>query len=754
MNINNMPGQVEGPAAPENWKRAVYRSAPSRFIVEMLPPTKLGGNYNFQMRICPVARGDRSSVSSRGSNTEYEILRRWEDCLLYQDTLEREYARLALSKRQRLVAGKGVKKNGMYLHDRASSWESLPPGPEPDSVAQSIHDLVPRLTKKGTVFRASQATTDQRQIELTAFVAALFKEDVPTLLEDFRKDRIVTDFFGFWRRDQDIQKASNKGPPKPRTSVTSSVFSTYFSAASDSREDVTGRTRALSSASSDSSSVLSSGSARSSISIQITSDDRPVAFGHNPHHGADTLEPLREVSELGRKPSNRGRGGLLAAVTKRVRRGPAEDSEGRRRDRQSLDEQPPRPDSRVSIVNNATTIDHHPHRESTASGMTFLADLNLTLPDEPDEDSRRSRMSMASIATFRTEVSSEGIIPRYYVPEPNPARLSTASFMTEMSADAILPCSSRRPDSPATLSQGTRRESFASVGSDGESVLDEYFYDAFPRPCSFIPEAPKQSRPQTPRMSPEQSVSPSSPPVVPHSPTKSVESARISRSTSPSINRLPAPPISPKVAEFKPSRSPTFDTPTPDSPNTPLSASFNRRKESSARARSPSIGSVVSSSISILSDSTMQSSFSDSTGTTITPSIYSFYSARSTLSTTTTSSSASSSQLVIKAAHNNVIILLRVEEHLPLSEIRQRLREKFLGQEGITLSETFALAYMIPASPAKASVQSRNRSNSLSTGTLTDTALVEMISTEDEWARLRSSLDGTKLTLRVMDSAS
>ncbi|KAF7336754.1 hypothetical protein MVEN_02110600 [Mycena venus] len=154
-----------------------------------------------------------------------------------------------------------------------------------------------------------------------------------------------------------------------------------------------------------------------------------------------------------------------------------------------------------------------------------------------------------------------------------------------------------------------------------------------------------------------------------------------------------------------------------------------------------------------------QSSFSDSTGSTITPSVYSFYSARSTLSSTTTSSSVTAvsssstgSPLVIKAAHNNSIILLRAEEDLTLSEMRHRLREKFLGQEGVTLSEAFSLAYMIPASPGKG----RNRSNSLSSASaLSDTALMEKIATEADWVRLRSTLDhGAKLTMRVIDSAS
>jgi len=413
-------------------------------------------------------------------------------------------------------------------------------------------------------------------------------------------------------------------------------------------------------------------------------------------------------------------------------------------ERPSLDEQPARPDSRAS---NATTI-NRAHRESwqtTASGMTFINDLDLTIPDDADDESRRSRMSMASIATFRTEVSSEGVMgvmPRYYIPEPNPARLSTASFMTDVSADGIIPRSPRRPDSRATVSRGHHRTS--SIASDEGSVLDEYFYDAFPRPCSYIPEAPQQSRPETPvgtKPHKSQAFSASSTTLneSANSTKASLEPAKISLPTSP----LVSPPTSPTVSEFKRSKSPSFNV-TPDSPITPVYP----RKEF-LRSPSPN-GSVMSASMSIMSE---QSSFSDSTGSTITPSIYSFYSARSTLSSTTTSSSVTaSSALVIKAAHNNAIILLRAEEDLSLRELRRRLREKFLGQEGVALSEAFSLAYMIPASPTG---KSRNRSNSLSSASaLSDAVLMEKISTEDDWARLRSSLDGAKLTLRVIDSTS
>lgn len=185
------------------------------------------------MRVSPISRGDRSSISSNGSNSEYDVWRRWEDCLWFQDGLEIEYRRCARQKRQRLMQGKGVKKNGFYLQDQASSWESLPPGPDPNSVAQDIHDHIPKLTKRGTIFRASMATIEQRNTELQAFVEALFKEDQPALIKEMRSTRLVTDFFGYWHRDAELASKKQKAKARDsRESLTPSIFSSYFSSAS------------------------------------------------------------------------------------------------------------------------------------------------------------------------------------------------------------------------------------------------------------------------------------------------------------------------------------------------------------------------------------------------------------------------------------------------------------------------------------------------------------------------------------------
>lgn len=181
------------------------------------------------------SRSSRSSGSS-GSMKEYEVWRRWEDCLWFQELLEDEYSHMARLKRQRLAAGKGVKKDGMYKHpDQAASFDSLPPGPEVNSVAKDVHSIIPKLSRKGTLFRPSQATVDQRGREFRAMIEALFEEDVPTLIKELRDSRVIRDFFAYWRRDKDREKKMNEksttgaSTRNSRASIASSAFSMYFS---------------------------------------------------------------------------------------------------------------------------------------------------------------------------------------------------------------------------------------------------------------------------------------------------------------------------------------------------------------------------------------------------------------------------------------------------------------------------------------------------------------------------------------------
>ena len=190
-----------------------------------------GTSYQHGMRVCPVSSGDRYTISS-GANIEYDIWRRWEDCLWFQESLELEYKRAAREKKIRLAQGKGVKSyNGMYKQDMASSWESLPPGPDPNSVSQDLHSHLPKLTKKGTFFRAGQATIETRQKELRTLVETLFSDNMPALIQEIRESSLVRDFFGLWRRDYDVMEKEPKGV---RNSLTGSIFSSYFSQSSPS----------------------------------------------------------------------------------------------------------------------------------------------------------------------------------------------------------------------------------------------------------------------------------------------------------------------------------------------------------------------------------------------------------------------------------------------------------------------------------------------------------------------------------------
>ena len=151
---------------------------------------------------------------------------------MFQQTLEEEYERAAREKKRRLAQGKGVKGfDGLYKKDFASSWESLPSGPDPRSVAQDIHEHLPILTRRGTIFRASQATIDRRQAELIAFTRALFSDDMPALIKEIRVSNVVSEFFAFWKTDFDLAESQTSTTvSSPRKSLTNSVFSSYFSA--------------------------------------------------------------------------------------------------------------------------------------------------------------------------------------------------------------------------------------------------------------------------------------------------------------------------------------------------------------------------------------------------------------------------------------------------------------------------------------------------------------------------------------------
>lgn len=118
-----------------------------------------------------------------------------------------------------------------------------------------------------------------------------------------------------------------------------------------------------------------------------------------------------------------------------------------------------------------------------------------------------------------------------------------------------------------------------------------------------------------------------------------------------------------------------------------------------------------------------------------------------------TPSPNSGNLLSIKAVHNSSIIMLRVSKDTSFDDIRQRLYNKFVGQEGVPLSNEFAVALAVPSStdssPAKSSSSKLSCSLSLSS---VDKMELHFIDSQDDWEEVVLIREGSKVTLRILDA--
>ncbi|KAF9493055.1 hypothetical protein BDN71DRAFT_1155262 [Pleurotus eryngii] len=513
--IGDFPGGqgcLEGPVSPHNYKRAVYRQAPLKFTVEMLGPQKQGGNYSFGMLIRPLH--DRSSLNSaHRSMAAYEVWRRWEDCLWLQETIEMEYERLARQKRQRLLKGKGVKKNGIYLQGEAASFESLPPGPDPKSIAQNIHDTIPRLSKKGTLFRASMALVEQRHRELTSLIEGLFRDDVPSLIQELRESRIVTDFFGYWRRDFDLaQKTPRRDSTLPRTSFSMTrppppirVFSAPATQSTHILSDEDLPRSSISSSSSSPSSRDSQSSLVTSSPTHVVADDHAVIASHSGKLAPDYMFPHnRGIIALESLPED----AVLPAKLDSHETSPIPPARLLQRSG-SLNGEYPRTSPNVTSRRLAS-------RDSCMSGMSMLDGLGVVLPESPVFANHRQRDSISSVLTTG---SSDAIIPT-----------SLSNRRRSLSAA-----------SPNGISHRSLSDDEPYSDRDDDDDIDPHFYDAFPMPNPPpLPSRGSQSRFQTSRQHlrrMESNCTPSSPKLsLPSGPSSPITPAHSPVSMSPNIS--------------------------------------------------------------------------------------------------------------------------------------------------------------------------------------------------------------------------
>ena len=665
-----------------------------------------------------------------------------------------EYYRMARQKRKRLAAGKGVKKNGVYLKgDQAASFESLPNGPDPSSIHRDIHDLIPKLTKKGTLFRASQATIDQRHQELQACINALFQDDVPALIQELRENRKVTDFFGYWRRDFDLAMKHRKNPEKhPRNSISSSIFNQYFSAsstnlaASDSQSSVPSRARSssmplaspgagvapspreptsapnrfilrtsdLSSSDEEFCHGHSQGSRRGSeasntssaeppsppatpladASPYIVVHENPVVFDHNPASGRG-LQPLPEDEEFSSSLSAMTLSDQVDPAVPSRRQPKAHDPEHRKA---HVFEEEHMVDAQLNRLSWQTTTS-----TATTNPASYLADLDtdLTLPKSEDDVSRFPRMSVASFATF----------------------------MTDSSADAINPLSSRlgyRRSHSVESRRSTSQSTFGQSWSDGEddeagnaALLDAFFNGMCIFYCSSWRNFNIISIAAFPSAVPEDCL---------ETPVAEVPSSIQSYATGTMVGQpSPAAVELSFTDEFVCSPSLVLE----NFPGTPLTELPYLRPETPV-GELPSNASLYSS----LSGHSHRTFRTFHTSTT----------SRTSIATGTTSDTSSimeaNGQISVKVVHNHSIILLRIHRATSFEEMRSKIYDKFVHQENAPLSESFGLAYLPP-------LPFDHRARSGSTG-FPELAHMRFVSSQSEWDRVLASAGRGKLTLRAI----
>jgi len=124
----------------------------------------------------------------------------------------------------------------------------------------------------------------------------------------------------------------------------------------------------------------------------------------------------------------------------------------------------------------------------------------------------------------------------------------------------------------------------------------------------------------------------------------------------------------------------------------------------------------------------------------------------STVSDFTSSDSSIISEdgsISVKVVHNKSIILLRIHRHISFEELRTRVFEKFVQQEGVPLSASFAMAFLPPSHIDYSKPRSRSSSMSSSVG-FPDLAHMRFISSQRDWEHAVASTGRGKITLRAI----
>lgn len=91
--------------------------------------------------------------------------------------------------------------------------------------------------------------------------------------------------------------------------------------------------------------------------------------------------------------------------------------------------------------------------------------------------------------------------------------------------------------------------------------------------------------------------------------------------------------------------------------------------------------------------------------------------------------------------------MLRIPRDILFSDLKRRLYEKFLNQENIRLSESFSVILAVP--PADPVEIAHLYSRRAPVATCTE---MRFIDCEADWRSITTKNDGSKITLRVLDT--
>ena len=686
--------------------------------------------------------------------------------------LEHRYGVISREKRHRLQAGKGIKKNGMYIHDRASSFESLPPGPDPKSVAKSIHQYLPRLTKRGTLFRATQATVDQRHEEFCALIEAFFREGVPTLIQELREDSFIRDFFGYWRRDHDL--GAKKGLQRPKTAPADAISNGSFIS-----------------------------SMFSTSSISLSQSHAAPASPFPPH--ASRLPSLRRRPKTADSSVASSDVGSTFSVSTLVppTRSPPPSAPGRMVT--SSRDSPTSEDERHTLqrkISPSSSTSSGPLSPSLTSSSSTVSSRRRVNPHRAKSSSPRAEtFNVTSDFPLFLSSSTRDLLPSQRPPHsPNYARPGLGTLPEDGEPP---PCPRRQKDTSVNVDYNRKcavwQDTDELSSSDGDVLEHELltpvdgavFHMAVGKSISSSSLQSSSALSSSSLQSHRSSWRTSSEHAAPH--LADADDSHIEIDFPIITSGDSFHPISPPTSgssltlcrEDLSRRRRSLSQPMPYIPSVPTDVDGEEGEWSdhgedimeayfggpdpffTASVEDPLAYDGVSSecshdfpydppdSPSVVSFPTPRQKVSYIKGA---PSAFHHHWERDSLSpplspqtpSTATSSFLSAAPadetLVVKAVLDDAIVVFRVERDASFAELRQRVHEKFARSEGMSLHDAFVLAY-VPPSAAGGGWKRVSTVSSMSTGSA-DLARAVPLESEDEWAHAVASC-GSKVTIRV-----